>query len=292
MPLKAHPELNEKWLQQRIVDNPSLLGLGDLEVKEVERRQRTGRLDLLLRDSDAGTRYCVEIQLGPTDEAHIIRCIEYWDVERTRYPNIDHVAVLVAEDITSRFLNVISLFNKAIPLVALQMRALQVGDVLTLHATTVLDLTRIGEPDDEDDDATNQPTTRADWVQKATPEMVALADDVLVLVNDVTGGGWALSYRNTTSAWRAAGSRTTSSSSGLARRRWSPRSGAPALDETTALIEDAGIDTLPYDKKWGRYRLRLTAVEIEKEEALLRELIRRAAGLPAVAAEDALSPIQ
>ena len=34
------------------------------------------------------------------------------------------MAVLVAEDITGRFLNVISLFNKAIPLVAIQLRAL------------------------------------------------------------------------------------------------------------------------------------------------------------------------
>ncbi len=39
------------------------------------------------------------------------------------------MAVIVAEDITSRFLNVISLFNKAIPLVAIQLRALEVKDV-------------------------------------------------------------------------------------------------------------------------------------------------------------------
>ena len=130
------------------------------------------------------------------------------------------------------------------------MRALQVGDVLTLHATTVLDLTRIGEPDDEDDDATNQPTTRADWVQKATPEMVALADDVLVLVNDVTGGGRALSYRK---------HYIGVARGGLADNfvQFRPRKEAvvtsfrsPRVDETTALIEDAGIDTLPYDKKW------------------------------------------
>ena len=30
--LKAHPLLNEKWLQERLVDDPSLLGLGDLVV--------------------------------------------------------------------------------------------------------------------------------------------------------------------------------------------------------------------------------------------------------------------
>ena len=47
--------------------------------------------------------------------------IEYWDIERKRYPQYDHCAVLVAEDITSRFLNVVSLFYGTIPLIAIQM---------------------------------------------------------------------------------------------------------------------------------------------------------------------------
>jgi hypothetical protein len=64
---------------------------------------RAGRLDLLLQDLDTKRRYEVEIQLGATDEAHIIRTIEYWDIERKRYPQYDHCAVLVAEDITSPF---------------------------------------------------------------------------------------------------------------------------------------------------------------------------------------------
>jgi hypothetical protein len=58
-----------------------LLGLGDLVFKDAERRQpRAGRLDLLLSDPETHTRYEVEIQLGATDEAHIIRTIEYWDL--------------------------------------------------------------------------------------------------------------------------------------------------------------------------------------------------------------------
>ncbi len=65
-------------------------------------------LDLLLQDPDTNRRYEVELQLGPTDESHIIRTIECWDIERKRYPQYDHCAVIVAEDITSRFLNVIS----------------------------------------------------------------------------------------------------------------------------------------------------------------------------------------
>jgi hypothetical protein len=59
--LKTHSELNEKWLQERLAEDPSLLGLGDLEVKDVERRQpRAGRLDLLLTDPEAQTRFAAE----------------------------------------------------------------------------------------------------------------------------------------------------------------------------------------------------------------------------------------
>ena len=35
------------------------------------------------------------MQLGATDEARIIRCIEYCDIARKRYPQHEHCAVLV-----------------------------------------------------------------------------------------------------------------------------------------------------------------------------------------------------
>ena len=127
--IKRHPELDENWVQSRIAEDPSILGLGDVVLKDRERPQpRAGRLDLLLQEVESNRRYKVEVQLGPTDESHIIRTIEYWDIERRRFPQYEHTAVIVAEDITSRFLNVISLFNGMIPLVAIQMRALKSGN--------------------------------------------------------------------------------------------------------------------------------------------------------------------
>ena len=115
--LKNHPTLNERWLQDRLDEHPELLGLGDVVVRDLERRQPSGgRLDLLLEDIEQRTRYEVEIQLGAVDESHIIRTIEYWDIEQRRYPQYRHVAVIVAEDVTSRFLNVISLLNPNPPM--------------------------------------------------------------------------------------------------------------------------------------------------------------------------------
>lgn len=125
--MAGHPALNEKWLQDRIAEDPAILGLGDLILKDRERIQpRAGRLDILLQNPESTARYEVEIQLGRTDESHIVRTIEYWDLERRRYPQYDHTAVIVAENVTSRFLNVISLFNGFIPIVAIQLNAVKI----------------------------------------------------------------------------------------------------------------------------------------------------------------------
>jgi hypothetical protein len=43
--MKTHPVLTEKWLQEKITHDPGLLGLGEVDVKDVERarlsRKRT-----------------------------------------------------------------------------------------------------------------------------------------------------------------------------------------------------------------------------------------------------------
>lgn len=117
---------DEKWLQERIHEDPSILGLGDLSVIRRERELASGgRLDFLMYDPEDSIRYEVEVMLGTLDESHIIRTIEYWDLERRRYPTLEHRAVIIAEEITNRFFNIISLFNRAIPIIAIQLNAYQ-----------------------------------------------------------------------------------------------------------------------------------------------------------------------
>jgi len=50
--LATHPILRERWVQDRIAENPAILGLGNLNLRDRERRQPGGgRLDLLLEDA-------------------------------------------------------------------------------------------------------------------------------------------------------------------------------------------------------------------------------------------------
>ena len=135
--------------QRWIIEHPEILGLGTVDFIGREIKQVTGgRLDLLLEDRNNNIRYAVELQLGALDESHIIRTIEYWDVERRRSPQFQHVAVIVAEDVTSRFLNVISLLNRSIPLIAVQLKAIESGDAISLIANRVVDLIPIEENGD------------------------------------------------------------------------------------------------------------------------------------------------
>ena len=146
--LKNHPDFSEVWLHDRICDDTSLLGLGNLDVIERERTQHSGgRLDVLMTDTENNTRYEIEIMLGATDPSHIIRCIEYWDIERRRYPAYEHIAVIIAEEITSRFFNVMSLLAGSIPLIAIQLDALQVEESILLNFVTVLDQRMLREDD-------------------------------------------------------------------------------------------------------------------------------------------------
>ena len=117
----------------------SFIGLGDVILKDKEKiHQGPGRLDLLLQDGDGIERYEVEIQLRATDESHIIRTIENWDIERKRYPQCNNTVKIIAEEITSRFLNVVSLFNGSISWMAIQLCAIQTAEGVGLHFTNIL----------------------------------------------------------------------------------------------------------------------------------------------------------
>ncbi|WP_419925339.1 hypothetical protein [Candidatus Poriferisocius sp.] len=271
--LKGHPTLNEKWLQRQIVEDPSRLGLGELFVRDIERQQpRSGRLDLLLADPDGTTRYEVELQLGATDETHIIRTIEYWDSERRRYPQYEHIAVLVAEDITSRFFNVISLFNGFIPIIAIHLSAIRISDEeMTLVFTKILDHATLGT--DEED--AGEPTDRPYWIGRSSSEMLSLVDRIYELVSELDPGV-ELGYRKHYIGLHKNGIATNYVK--MAPRKKQVNLYFPTIsqsDEVTNLIEESGLNTLDYSNRSG-YRPIIRSEDLSEHRELLRNLIERA----------------
>ena len=272
--LKSDATFNERWIQTLISESPLILGLGDLVLRDMERSQpRAGRLDLLLQDPVTKRRYEVELQLGATDEGHIIRTIEYWDIERKRYPQYEHCAVLVAEEITARFFNVISLFNGTIPLIAIKVEALRVGEHVTLVFTRVLDELNRGLVD-EDEDAAATPTDRTYWERKGSKQTVQLVDELFADVKKLDSSlelKFNKFYIGLSKDGRA-----------FNFLEFRPRKSAlnltiplPRSDEIDKKIDDAGIDTLEY-ASWGAYRLSLPPEAIRAHRSLLVEMLSEA----------------
>lgn len=274
--LANHLEYREKWVQERIAEDPSILGLGDLVLKDKERSlPHGGRLDLLLQDAEINSRYEVEIMLGSTDESHIIRTIEYWDLERKRYPQYDHYAVIVAEDITSRFLNVITLFNGFIPLIVLQMSALTFDENISLVFTKVMDATSLGMPDDDED--VQAVTDRAYWENRATSATVALADDMVALVKSFAPK-LELKYNKFYIGLAKDGQPNNFVIFYAKKNSFRAEIRLPSTQEIDDELEAAGIEVMDYYKRSGRYRMRLTKPEIKKNTDLLVKLLKTSYG--------------
>ncbi len=272
--LRRSEQLTESWVQQQIAEDPSILGMGDLVLKDKERIQPgAGRLDLLLQDPESLKRFEVEIQLGATDESHLIRTIEYWDIERRRYPQYEHAAVIVAEEITSRFLNVIQLFNGHIPLIALKMTAYKVGEEYALTFVKVLDELAFGLVD-EDEEVT-LPTDRSFWENRGSKKTLQVTDGLLVIVQEIEPGA-TLNYNKHYIGLKVHGSPMNFVT-------FYPRKAHVImtfkLSQTQEIDEEVGeaeVDTMPYDTGWKQYRVRISSQPEENEKEIVRKLAKRA----------------
>ena len=279
--LKDSGEYNEKWVQEIIAEDPSILGLGDLFLKDKERIQpRAGRLDLLLQDPELNKRYEVELQLGICDESHIIRTIEYWDLERKRFPQYEHCAVIIAENITSRFLNIIGLFNGAIPLIAIQLDALKIGDNITLSFTKVLDELSYGLDEDDEMDVTD----RDYWTKRSTNNVVKMADVLLEQVNQIDPGN-LLKYNKYYIGLSKNGGVNNFIIMKPKKKfiRFEPR--IEVSEQVDMMLDEAGID-YDYAKRGKRYVIKLTEKELKSCGEIIEKLIMLALGKTDVSTVD------
>lgn len=271
--LKSHPDYNEKWIQQIIADDPTILGLGDLVLKDQERIQpHSGRLDLLLQDTDTNRRYEVELQLGKVDESHIIRTIEYWDTERKRFPQYDHCAVIIAEDITSRFFNIIGLFNGHISLIAIQMNALKIDGKIALMFTTVLDEMHLGL---EEEDEVKEVTDRAYWEIRGSKLTLGIADKMLEIIKEFNSS-YEFKYNKFYIGLAKDGTTENFVIFKPTKKQLRLELKIKSSEEIDNKLEEEGIDVLDYSKRGGRYKVKISKNEIEKHKETLTWLLKLA----------------
>ncbi len=258
---------DEVWLQTQIYDNPSCLGLAELEAINRERRQSSGgRLDILLKNPEDDAMYEVEVMLGETDETHIVRTIEYWDNEKRRWPQRQHYAVLVAEHINRRFFNVIHLLSNAVPIIAIQASLVASNGTKSLFFTTVLNTY------EELDDGTSieeQSYDKEYWNRKA--RWVAEAAEALLPIAARHFESPTLRYLK----------QYISISSGSYNRMWfhkrtSPKAllnlkvSPPMHDDAVALLDGVGVG---YIKKPESFRITIDKKIIESKQEVFDKLV-------------------
>ncbi len=174
---------DEYWLQDLIYNDPKILGLGNLVTVNKEKTQsKGGRLDILLKDPEDNSMYEVEIMLGETDPSHIIRCIEYWDNEKRKYPQRQHFCVLLAESFDRRYFNVIQILSLNIPMIAVQADLLEVGNDRILNFTKIVDI--YNEP--EEDEGEIKQVNESTWLEFSpwTSKQSKLLFDILESKSD------------------------------------------------------------------------------------------------------------
>src|ERR1019366_8139586 len=154
------------------------------------------------------------------------------------------------------FLNVVQLFNGTIPLIAIQMQALRLGEHVTLVFTTVMDELSRGLVD-EDEDAESTPTDRGYWERRATKGTVALADDLLGVINTFDPS-LKLKYNKFYIGLEKDGQPYNFVTFRPKKNQLTFELKLPQTAETDTKIDGAALDTLEYNKRWGVYRLRLT----------------------------------
>jgi hypothetical protein len=271
IPLKDQPQWNEASVQQFIWDDPSVLGLGRLVARDKERIQpHKGRLDLLLQSEDAAAWYEVEVQLGPTDESHIIRTIEYWDVERKRYPDIQHTAVIIAEDITSRFFNVINLFNQAIPIIALKLSVVKVGDSIGLLFTKILDYERRGLEAAGD---IAQQVTRAYWEKYSGPEIMQLVDKLYGIAQEFNPRV-QLTFNKSYITVNLGDARSTGIYMDAQKRQLRLTIRIPQANEIDNLCEAEGFEP-DFSEYWGGYKFAIKPGDFDRHTRFFKGMIER-----------------
>ena len=148
---------------------------------------------------------------------------------------------------------------------------------VSLIFTTVLDEVNLGLVDE--DEETKEVTDRNYWeTNKGTKQTVALADELLKIVKEFSPH-LELKYNkyyiglakngqpNNFAIFRA----KKSSMLLEIRLKQSP--------ETQDKLDEAKLDTMDYESKWGRYRIRVDKNDIVKHKELLKDLLKLSYGI-------------
>ena len=179
----------------------------------------------------------------------------------------DHCAVIIAEDITSRFSNIINLFNGHIPIIAIQVNAYIIEGKIALVFTKVFDAVKLGF-DDEDEEG-NLPADKSYWENIGSKETVEIADDICLILKEIEPSlniKYNKPYIGITKNGIAFNFSTMTAKKAFLRLDMK----LERSDNIDEIIEKNKIDALEYNSRTSKYKIRLTKKELKEKKDIIK----------------------
>ncbi len=107
---------DEAWLQGWLKEQPSRLGLGELDVADGADED-----DRSFVATDDARCFSVDVRLGEMEASHGFQLLDNWARNRVRHPDKTHVAVLVTETAGERYRTTLETLAEHLPLVVVEL---------------------------------------------------------------------------------------------------------------------------------------------------------------------------
>lgn len=265
-----------------IAKEPNMLGRGELKLIDMEvTYENKRRLDLLFQSKDLKTIYEVEIQLGQLNGSHLFRTVEYWLNEKENKSGHKHVAVLIAEDVTERALEILKLCMGNVSIVILKMTANEGenGKPDLKFREVYPDERAIVDEYKQYEEYEEIVLCDRQYYENYKPEELLKAADTIFRILKEIDPVIEMNYTQSYIGFK------TGKIRGLAfivikKEELILKLVLERLAETETKINDLRLDLIGYaerkGKKCGEYKIRLTVDDVKNKEEALKELLNMA----------------
>jgi predicted transport protein len=152
------------------------------------------------------------------------------------------------------------------------MSALKIGDYIALEFATVMDELTLGM---DEDDEVKEVTDRNYWEKRGTKATVKMADEILEFIKTFDAS-INLKYNKFYIGLATNGQPNNFAIFRAQKSHLRLEVRLPQSEEFEERLEETGLDIMDYEKKWGKYRIRLKKADIKKHQEFLIETLKLA----------------
>ena len=154
-------------------------------------------------------------------------------------------------------------------MIAIQVKAIKIGDNISLFFTKVLDEVKF---ELLDEDTNSEPTNREYWEKKATKAMLKLTDNIHKKLEDYTSD-YNLKYNK-----HYIGLEHNNIANNFIS--YVPRKSTVIMmfridktEELDEILDGSDLDVLSYDKQWRQYRFRLKETDLNSNFETIKKFV-------------------